>query len=861
MRIKLASFRLAALFVLSITLIAYELAVMRTFAVGSWSNFGAMVISIALLGYGLAGTLLTFLEAQIRKNADSWLLMSALLLTPAMAAAHIAAQWVPFNPLLITMDSTQILWIASYYVVYSVPFFIGAVFIGVSFIAFRDKIHQLYFWNMLGSGIGGFFILGLMYVLSPDRLVGPLVLLAGIATYLCTLEYRWELRTPILNPWKVSTVGLTSLLTVGVLLIGGDIRVSDFKPISYARQFPDAKQVYHTYGPLGEFDAFQSSFFHFAPGLSDNASSNIAKMPQNAYLGLYIDGDGPIGIMRKLLPGEEAYMNYLPMAAPYLLLKQPKVLLLRLGGGIGAFSALHHGAQQVTVVENNPYLLRMLKHDPYFREFTGNLLYDPRVRVVQAEPRAFTGSTKERFDLVEISLIDSIGLSSAGGYPVTENFIYTAEGIRSYLSCLEPTGVLAVTVWNRLNPPRNVPKLLSTVVAALKMDGATQPEKQIFVFDLLLSTATLLVKKSPFEPREIETLLDFCKKMSFTPAFYPGKPDPGRAFDELLEGYDKQMKGGTASTDLLPEELYQYTVSWLTQGKERELYKKYIFNIEPATDDRPYYTAYVKPTSVPLIMKNLKDLSEEWGYILLAATFLVSLLFGALIIAVPAIGRWKELFQRQKGTFQVLVYFSCLGIAYMLVEIFLIQRLSFFLEDPIFSTSVVITAMLILSGIGSLTSGKSSLPRGRLLSLAVAGISLSILFYIFPLSPLLDALLGAHLLVKILLSILFIAPSAFFLGMPFPTGLSYISQKRPNLIPWAWGVNGCFSVTGSVLARLASVSFGYRLVLVGAILLYLLAWWMFQSLTGKDRPTPEVQWEDPLRKSALTMDEQERFVH
>ncbi|MFQ3621440.1 MAG: hypothetical protein SNJ78_10925 [Spirochaetales bacterium] len=843
MKIKLTSFRLAALFVLSVTLIAYELAVMRSFAVGSWSNFGAMVISIALLGYGLAGTLLTFLEERIRRQADTWLLASSLLLTPAMAGAHILAQWVPFNPLLITMDYRQMLWIAAYYFIYSVPFFIGAVFLGVSFIAFRHKIHQLYFWNMLGSGIGGFFVLGLMYILPPDRLVGPLVLLAGLATYLCTLEYQGVDPTGYrLNSWKVSTVGLTSLASVILLLWGGNIRVSDFKPISYARQFPDSKQVYHSFGPLGEFDAFKSSFFHFAPGLSDNASSNIARMPQDAFIGLYIDGDGPIGIMRKLKPGEEAYMNYLPMAAPYLLLKNPKVLLLRLGGGIGAYSALHHGAQEVTVVENNPYLLRMLTHDAYFREFTDNLLADPRIRVVQTEPRAFTASTQERFDLVEISLIDSIGLSSAGGYPVVENFLYTAEGIRSYLSSLKPTGLLSVTVWNRLNPPRNVPKLLTTVVEALKMEGASDPGKQIFVFDLLLSTATVLVKKTPFEPKEIETLLDFCKRMSFTPCYYPGKADPARSFDEILQGYDKQMRGGTANTDLLPEELFQYTVSWITQGKEKDLYKRYVFNINPATDDRPYYTAYVKPEFIPLVVKNLKDLSEEWGYILLVATFLVSLVFGALIIALPAVGRWQALFANRGGTIQVLVYFSCLGIGYMLVEIFLIQRLSFFLEDPIFSTSVVITAMLILSGIGSLVSGASRLPRTRLLSFAIAGIALSLIFYIFFLTPLLDHLLGAPLLIKIFVSILFIAPAAFFLGMPFPTGLTILSHQRPGLIPWAWGVNGCMSVTGSVLARLASVALGYRLVLFGGILLYLVALGMFFGFQkGEESPVEEIK--------------------
>jgi hypothetical protein len=260
------------------------------------------------------------------------------------------------------------------------------------------------------------------------------------------------------------------------------------------------------------------------------------------------------------------------------------------------------------------------------------------------------------------------------------------------------------------------------------------------------------------------------------------------------------------------------------------------------------------------VVKNLKDLSEEWGYILLVATFLVSLVFGALTISVPAIGRWEALFQKQRGTLRILVYFSALGISYMLVEIFLIQKLSFFLEDPIFSTSVVITAMLILSGIGSLSSGYSNLPREKLLTLAVSGIAVSLAFYMFFLPPLLNSLLGAHLLVKIVLSILFIAPSAFFLGMPFPTGLSFVSQKRPNLIPWARGVNGSLSVTGSVLARLASVSFGYRLVLFGAILLYLLAYWMFQSL-ARQNPEESGTGKNPDGESAWIPKESEGPAH
>ncbi len=395
MKEKTSGYRLAALFVISMALIAYELAVMRTFAVGSWSNFGSMVISIALLGFGLAGALLTFFNERIKRDIDAWLRVPALLLGPTMAGSHVAAQYVPFNPILIGIDWTQIAWIGVYYVIYAVPFFIGAVFIGALFIGFQEKIHKVYFWNMVGSGIGGFLIVGLMYMLPPDYLTEPLVILAALGSLLCFVRFDPQgnrLHLPIGSALIVASVMIASIGTVALF---GSIQVSEFKPISYARQYPDAALVYHSYGPDGEFDAYQSSYFHFAPGLSDNASLNVKSMPENAFLGLYIDGEGPIGIMRKLQPAEETYFDYLPMAAPYLLLHEPNVLLLQLGGGIGVFDALYHNAQSVSVAEPDATLIHMLKDVPFFRQYTGDVLRDPRVHVYNTEPRAFTGSTNQ----------------------------------------------------------------------------------------------------------------------------------------------------------------------------------------------------------------------------------------------------------------------------------------------------------------------------------------------------------------------------------------------------------------------------------------------------------------------------------
>ncbi len=830
--------RLLALFVVSATLIAYEVAVMRTFAVGSWSNFGSLVISIALLGIGLAGTLLTLLNPRLRQHAIRLLKVTAILLGPALAGSYIAAQQVPFNPVMIGVDSAQLVWVGLYYVIYAVPFFIGAMFIGTIFVDLQQRIHQVYFWNMLGSGLGGAFILGLMYLLPPDRLIGPLVILTTIVALLCFIKpdpKTDHLHLPIVPSFLMV---LVMLATIGLLVVDGNINVSDFKPISYARQYPDAKLVYHSWGPTGEYSVYQSSYFHFAPGLSDNASLNIQSMPVNAFLGLYIDGQGPIAVMRELKPAEKAYFDYLPMTAPYLLLREPDVLFLRLDGGLGIANALSHQAQTITAVEPNPTLIDILKNDPFIKQFNGNLLSNRRVTLYNTEPRAFTTSTGKRFDLVEIALVDSVGLSQTGGYQLNENYLYTTEGIESYLRTLKPDGLLAITVWNRLDPPRNVPKLLTTVIEALNRRGVKDAGRHLFVFDSLLSTATILVKNSEFMETDRQTLLQFLAKTSFEPCYYAGMPSPGKDFPAILQAYQDRFTpppAGSASDptgsslDFTPKDFYYYTTDWLLSGKANQLYSQYLFNILPVTDNRPYYTGYVKPSTIPLVLSNINDLSEEWGYMLEVGTFLLSVVFGAFVILIPLVGRWRRIATGHKVTVRVIVYYAALGIGYIAVEIFLIQRLVFFLANPTFASTAVLTTMLSISGFGALVAGSYRGDRMRLILFAVIGIALTMIGYIVLLPVVTDTLLGWPLVLKLGLSVILVAPGAFFLGMPFPTGLNELTKHKSGLLPWAWGINGAFSVTGTSLARLVSISWGFSAVLMGVIILYLLAFLTFSG--------------------------------
>jgi SAM-dependent methyltransferase len=839
MRVKLSDTRLASLLFVSICVLAFEIEVMRAFAVTSWSNFGSMVISIALLGFGLAGTLLTFKGKSMRRNPDGWLSGSAFALGPSMATAHCVAQLIPFNPVLIASDPTQLWRIGAFYIAYSLPFFVGGVYIGAVFASLSSRMHRLYFWNMVGSGLGGLVILGLMFIFPPSQLIYALVGIAVLPALLASIHWSAVDGRFTLRATEVALSLSLAVLSFFLLAGFGRLSVSDFKGISYAKNYPDSVEVYSSFSPRGEIKVYSSSYFHFAPGLSDNAGFTLTQMPRNAFLGMYTDGEGPVGVMRELGPSEESYMDYIPMSAPYRLVSNPKVLLLRLGGGTGIHTALHNGAKEVRVVESNPDLIRMLRDVPYFRQYTGDILHDPRVKIENNEVRAFAGSTGERFDIVEIGLIDSIGLSQAGGYSVEENYTYTVEAIREYLACLAPKGILSITVWDRLNPPRNVPKLLSTIVEALQRTGVPNAGQRIFAFNLLLSTSTVLVKNGDFTPGEITKLRAYCGRMSFEVDYYPGIQDRPKSFDEILTGYEGIYSSSgekSPSVDLLPSDLYHFSLKWLLGGRAEELYARYIFDIRPATDEKPYYSGYIKPAMLPILITRIGDISEEWGYILLLATFLQSLAFGFLIILLPLTLRWRELFKGKRGTFGVILYFSCLGLGYMMAEIYLIQRFVFFLADPVYTNAIVLSVLLISSGFGSLISEKLGRSRQFAVRLSALGIAVLACLAFFCLPQLLTRFLGSPLVVKALIAAACITPLGLCLGIPFPSGLSALAAARRNILPWAWGVNGALSVTGSVLTRIISTSAGFSVVLAVMAGLYLLAGLVFQANMRSTRP-------------------------
>jgi hypothetical protein len=363
----------------------------------------------------------------------------------------------------------------------------------------------------------------------------------------------------------------------------------------------------------------------------------------------------------------------------------------------------------------------------------------------------------------------------------------------------------------------------------MKESGLEEPESSLFSFGLLRSTSTILIKKGPFTTRDLNDLNSFVKNCSFDLFYAPETDLPLRDLDILLTSYRNQFESTEAGTieTFSNADMYRTVIPRFFAGEAEKIEAEYIFDIRPILDSRPYYTGFLKMDELRMYMDQLNDISEEWGYLLLFAMLLQACLFGFIVIVVPVIGRRKTLFSKARGTIGVIFYYAGLGLGYMLIEIYLIQRLAVFLSTPTYSTSIVINVMLISSALGNIASRPLKQFRTFVVPIACALIGGGLLFYIIGLDSFLASFSNSTMMMRVLISVLIIAPPAFFMGMPYPNGLDSLQEAKPHLLPWAWGMNGGLSLVGSALARLVSVASGFPVLLKLGIGVYLLVGLLF----------------------------------
>ena len=843
--------------------IALQINIMRVFSVGSWAHFGSLVVSLAMLGFGLTSAVMTVAKDWFSRH---WRLAATValgLFGPFAVAANLCVQQLGFNAIFLVSDPAQKWKLLEIFLAELAPFLAGAVFLGCVFLKSNRTFGRVYFADLAGAGLCGLVFLLAMYVFVPANLIAvPLAL--WLAACLAWAAGPGGLGS--LAPYLIATVvAFGSHFALAPALGLKTLAVNDYKGVSYARKFPDAKKVYESASPFGYLEVYSSSYLHFAPGLSDNAGFSLPTMPVNAYLGLYIDSDGPIGIMRDLTDKETAYFRFLPMVYPYIIKSSPKTFIVQFGGGISTEVALHSGASAVTVAEGNRAVLNAF-HSDVIRNFTGDIL--SKVRVIDYEGRHFLAHTQERFDVIDLSLADSVGLSNPGGFAIVEKFTYTKEAMETYMRALAPGGVLSVTLWNKEEPPKSVLKLYATMAGAARDVDPSHLANSFFVVSSYLSTATVLYKNGGFTPDEIEKLRTHTRNMSFDEIYSPGFAfDPSQT-DATLEGYVQQIFAGAAGGPPAPgasdgddasppadeggdsappsgkadDGVLPATVmgrlAWhaLISGHWPEIASRYVFNVRALTNDAPYFAAYVKTRDLPRVLDRLELLQDEWGYLLIWATLGVACLTAAVLLAIPFIWGWRTIFSRSRGKALTVLYFACLGAGYIMVEVGLIAHFVMALGNATISASVLITGMLVFSGLGALTSERT-LPRMRSimppLFLAIGALLIAYALFI---NSALDGIGALPYGARLVCCFLLIAPPAFLMGFPMPTAMTTLGRLgKEHMFIWAWGVNGCFSVIGAAAAPVLATNFGLGAVIELTALAYLLALPAFFGVIAVDK--------------------------
>jgi len=496
--------------------------------------------------------------------------------------------------------------------------------------------------------------------------------------------------------------------------------------------------------------------------------------------------------------------------------------------------ALRYGATDITVAEINGALVDLVR-DGYAGE-NGGLLRKPEVHVEVVDGRVLAAGNPGRYDMVVVSFLDASGLSFPGSKSVSENYLYTGEALRSFLDALGDGGLLVLSARTE-EPPRASLRLFASLIVTAREAWGAEAARSSLAFVKSQFHGMALARKGGFDDLTVGRLSDECASYGFTLSFYPGMErgtlEQRAAEEDAFWAKFKDEEGvdlsGFESGTAVQDPYYDAAQALLySDDSGADYLDAYPFDLSLTTDDRPYFSAMLKAGSLDFIKRSAynpehweREIPPDlWAQPLVFATLGQAVLFASLILLLPLLAARKRI--ARSGKLRTFVYFSCLAVGFMFVEMVLIQKFTLYVAAPAYAAAIVLSGMLVFSGVGAACSGR--LPGRRGIGIAVAAIAALSILYNFALTPLLTATMGLPEWARLSLAIVAVAPAAFFLGMPFPLALSAMSSRGDtDLAAWGWAVNGAVSVVGVVLAQGVAMSFGFPAVLWAVAGVYALA--------------------------------------
>lgn len=771
-------------FLVALATLLFEISLIRVLSFTIWYHFAYVVISTALLGFGASGTLLA-----LRPDIGAGDLRAALARLSGLAAASallalVFFAVVPLEPMRIFDEPRDFLLLLAYQLVAAVPFFFSGLVISLALRAAARKVDRLYFWDLVGGGLGCALAVVLM-----DRVAPPgAVVVAGAAFALAGAVFAASRSARVAGAALAAGMALLAPLAQQL-----PFPLAPSKHMAIQLAVLGGEPVFTRWTALFRTDVLRIG--DDAPLPEEWGLSLESRGPIRRPYG-YVHHDGSAGTaVWDLRDGPIYQLDRLIHGLPYEIAPaRPRVLVIGVGGGIDVLTALHFGASHVTGVELDPETVGLIRDE--LADVNRSAFRRPEVELVAGEGRHYVKRSDQRFDLIQITGVDTLAAQSSGAYVLAENYIYTVEAFGEYLDHLTPDGMLSITTaCVDMQHPRTAGRMVSVAHRALRERGIESPQDHIAVIFSTNLYATVLVRTRPFSPEEIRRLEQVSADKGFVPLYLPGGASKG---------------------------VFRALVSLDGEAREAVLdQRRYL--IYPVTDDSPFFFRFFR-------WHELFDVSEidplhasALGQLVLLALLISLSVFGALFVLMP-LGAFRSRGIPGAGgpRLGLLVYFAAVGLGFMLFEISLLQRFVLYLGYPTYSLSVVLFSLLVFLGFGSFLSRRWVGRERAALPLAVLALGGLALFYMQGLPRIQDHTLGMALALRVAISLAALAPLGLVLGMFFPLGVRAAERIHPDLVPWGWAINGCASVTATVLAVILAMSWGFSRVWVLSVVIYAL---------------------------------------
>ncbi len=770
-----------AIGLVSAAIIAFQLALMQILSYVQWYHFAYMIISIALLGFGAAGTFLTIFRQKLLNNYirlfPLLLIITAILMSVVVIVAN--SELVHFDSLMIFQDFKHYIRLIATYLIYFLPFFCGALAIGMSFLKFAGQIGKIYFANLVGSGLGGIIALILMQFFRSEQLPQLIAVIALAGGFVAFPKNAGKL----LQFMVIVSISIF----LSIFFSPTTLKPSEYKDISKTMLLPDAVIEYEKSSPFGLLQIVSSPVLRYAPGvsLSYRESFPVRKAVFN-------NGNFNGYLVQTPDKQRSNILNFTPQSLPYHIEKIDNVLILDAGTGENISLALSHEADEIIATEANAEIFGLLQ-----KSFADQ----NEVKLYQTMARTLLVSDSSNYDLIQLPIIGSF-FGNSGLNAVEIQYVLSIEAFHEMWDKLSVDGMICISCWMDY-PIRNAYKLLASIERLLKEKKIKQPNDHITAIRSW-SAVTFLVKKSGFSKEQEKQVQKFCNNLMFDPLILPK---------------NKEITRG--KYNMLQDTLFFSNIKRLLSPDKKEFLDEYAYRVQPATDNRPFFFQHIRWKGIYKIIVSIGEDNIpflELGYLLILFTFIQIIVIAAIFIILPLfIKSWKS-----NNKMWVFVYFSGIGLAFMFIEIVFIQLFTFYFGQPIYATAACISILLTASALGSYYSASMWITKKILFIIPIV-IAFLLLFHTFSLSSILSNTIAASLIVKILISIALIGITGFFLGIPFPAGIKYLSKGRKTDIPWAWAFNGYFSVISTAFATVISVEAGFVWVLLLGAITYSIA--------------------------------------